>query len=63
MSNNLKTINLFWIIFMGRVEDGGGMEATLQAVSLKPAATDAAKLNKAARHGPGTKKRKQRKKS
>jgi hypothetical protein len=63
MSNNLKTINLFWIIFMGRVEAGGGMEATLQTVALKPAATDAAKRTRAVRHDPDTKKRKSRKKS
>jgi|GEM_PF-4990976 len=62
MNDNIKTINLFWIIFMGRVEAGAGMEATLQTLALKPAMTDAGQRIKGVYVDPNTKKRKPRKK-
>jgi hypothetical protein len=62
MNNNIKTINLFWIIFMGHVEAEAGMRTIQQAIAMQPVLSDTAHRKKTSSTNSNIKKRKQRKK-
>ena len=62
MYRNQKKITLFWIIFMGHTEAEAGMKAVMQALAIKPEATDDVRNADKANREPNTKKRKERKK-